>query len=385
MQGDEVHFAATDSYTNPNVHKENSNVPKKSVFLLMTATPGTPPRLAKNKTGGIPHQQPKQSTLGEPPQQPEQSTLGEPPQLHFHEAQLPLDQLRRRWTDRAQVFRDGHGGKYQRTQARFLPLSLVPKRKRYQAMKKLQQLNGWKGSTTATYWDAFLAAQKVLGEPRTAEDTMATKLFKRQSRLEKVEFPEPATRDEIWMAAEMAPQPLKLAMKLSWLLAQRVGDILQLRADDIDEWGLYVTVTFHRGKVVPIIQPYTLHLHQTNPVAMELLKVARAGHRTQFLFTGQNSETQRRAAGDRVKRLLQAVNPRLELRSIRRGALQCLATVLPLAEVLHFSKHASTQMLERYLGWGKVSGMIAHTTAIAADRILLQATKARAIGLFHSM
>ena len=68
---------------------------------------------------------------------------------------------------------------------------------------------------------------------------------------------------------------------------------------------------------------------------------------------------------------LRTVHPRLDCRSVRRGALQTFAALPNVTHsmVLQYSKHTDLQMLRRYLRYGKEKSedsvkAIPHTTAM---------------------
>ena len=71
--------------------------------------------------------------------------------------------------------------------------------------------------------------------------------------------------------------------------------------------------------------------------------------------------------GADLKVALRVVDPALEQRSLRRGAIQALAASgLKDEELLHYSGHSSVQMLRRYLNYGLKSGEAARRAERAA-------------------
>lgn len=61
--------------------------------------------------------------------------------------------------------------------------------------------------------------------------------------------------------------------------------------------------------------------------------------------------------GNHIKVALRRAHPRLEQRSLRRGAIQTLAASgLSDEELLKYSGHTNVQMLRRYLNFGKLTG-----------------------------
>ena len=75
------------------------------------------------------------------------------------------------------------------------------------------------------------------------------------------------------------------------------------------------------------------------------------GHR--FLFQ-MPSKTAREDCKTKIRDALRAVDPNLELRSIRRGALQHMASQnVSMEDLRIYSRHSSVAMLRRYLHWGR--------------------------------
>jgi hypothetical protein len=65
-----------------------------------------------------------------------------------------------------------------------------------------------------------------------------------------------------------------------------------------------------------------------------------------------STKVERKATGVEVRKLLREINPDLEQRSLRRGALQAMGENAE-ADLLTFSGNASVEMLRRYLSWGR--------------------------------
>jgi hypothetical protein len=148
----------------------------------------------------------------------------------------------------------------------------------------------------------------------------------------------------------------KRLLALSWLLAGRTGDCRQLREDDISRDGNVLTVTFRRGKTVSRRGPYSLH----TVIPEQWL----------WLFDTKGWEgTLRSATVKDILLCLRAADSRLENRSIRRGALQRLASELTEDELLLFSGHTTLATLRRYLQWGAI-GNKKKTLMTAAARTL---------------
>lgn len=118
------------------------------------------------------------------------------------------------------------------------------------------------------------------------------------------------------------------------------------------------------GKGVLFRGPYTVHtllpVRQAK-VAANLLAPLRSHQR---LFP---TPTPTHKA---VLAALRARNLTLEVRSLRRGALQTLALTTPEDLLLNFSGHTNVKTLRRYLGWGRILGTVAQATTRAAIALL---------------
>ena len=88
--------------------------------------------------------------------------------------------------------------------------------------------------------------------------------------------------------------------------------------------------------------------------------------RQRFLFTQQRERKLR----DQVRSTLQDINEGYDLRSVRRGAIECLATTMMPQEIMEFSGHANVAMTMRYLRWGATATLQGTTMANAAREAL---------------
>jgi hypothetical protein len=120
-------------------------------------------------------------------------------------------------------------------------------------------------------------------------------------------------------------------------------------------------VTFRHGKGFAARGPYTVHT--TWPLQYEALL-------TSFLYYPPSSGplfTQFLMPS--MLAAVKEVEPQLNLRTLRRGALQTMAAAGTDLEVLRtFSGHTGVEMLKRYLDWNRVnaSATAAGTEAAAA-------------------
>jgi hypothetical protein len=183
--------------------------------------------------------------------------------------------------------------------------------------------------------------------------------------------PTAAKEEEVFSALGRADAPTATALALAWVTAARLGCVLQLEAGDITltpgespeaPWKL--RVEFRRGKGVLFRGPYTVHTLlpvKQAKVAANLLAPLRSHQR---LFP---TPTPTHKA---VLAALRARNLTLEVRSLRRGALQTLALTTPEDLLLNFSGHTNVRTLRRYLGWGRILGTVAQATTRAAIALL---------------
>lgn len=157
------------------------------------------------------------------------------------------------------------------------------------------------------------------------------------------------------------PPTAAAMLSLTWATCARLGDVTSLRAEDVclsDMAGptCAIAVRFLRGKSVLFRGPYTVH--PTVPLRTAVwLRDRRALLRPhQPLFSISESMLISTAMKSRG----------LEVRSIRRGALQCLSQTGCSEELLmQFSGHTQVRTLRRYLNWGQAPGLRATTMANA--------------------
>jgi len=201
--------------------------------------------------------------------------------------------------------------------------------------------------------------------------------LKKEATKEIVNFPHPATATMVWYAVASLPQcsPLRVAILLSFSLAQRCADVIRLRCVNIfvlAEVGL-LGIKFVEGKVTPKTGPYSLHLGLRTQVAQELLVLTKQRKATnnKYLFLQTGSDKERNKMGETIKHQLRKADPRLEQRSLRRGALSTMAlNGATVRQLLYYSKHKSEEMLMRYLDWGMYNIHMA-LEAVEASKVLV--------------
>jgi hypothetical protein len=171
----------------------------------------------------------------------------------------------------------------------------------------------------------------------------------------------PATRAEVQQAIAMEPSlPVRVALILAWAAAGRTGDIQKLtKSTTFLAPNGQVTITYTAGKTVSARGPYSITTAALRPADATLVQ-RWLDTRHHMLFP------QAESFGAAIKVALRRVNPLLECRSLRRGALQAMAlNGTPEATLLEFSGHTTTKMLRTYLGWGTLLSGVKLQTAEA--------------------
>ncbi|MBS1986799.1 hypothetical protein JST99_02615, partial [Candidatus Dependentiae bacterium] len=187
----------------------------------------------------------------------------------------------------------------------------------------------------------------------------------RAAKAEKPRIPNPMTKP-LFLATLQATQNSieRVALIITWVTAARIGCVLQLDTRDITiTRDRTLSVTFYRGKAAQVRGPYTVH---TAPLPIEWLKeivtVMKVFPTRIFITLTTKS----------MLKVFRSVDKTMEAKSLRRGALQCLASNFPLPMVLHFSGHTNERTLLRYLNWGASAGQLASTMAQAGESLLPQ-------------
>lgn len=142
-----------------------------------------------------------------------------------------------------------------------------------------------------------------------------------------------------------------MAILLGWLTAARLGCIRSLSKEHV-VWDTKSTrVTFHLGKGARARGPYTVH---AQPIPAEFRK------RWKTFFDSRESKMfPRHLTGDSLKVALRAVDKSLEQRSLRRGALQTMASNGVSEETLmRYSGHTQVATLRRYLNWNTINSKV---------------------------
>jgi len=236
---------------------------------------------------------------------------------------------------------------------------------------KWSHVQGILGNLLGAIRDAPLYGHNITITDNASMIKKIDRTLRKRTNVEPVLFPQPVSLGQVretLLTLRMKVEPLYKLAELYLILwhgtAARPQDPLALQMINIQS---HRTISHHRvwsityveGKGVLIRGPYTVHTVLLN----DSLLVAALSLKQKFLFPLQL----RSRIHEIVVGALKATCPRLEQRSIRRGALQDLAmTDAEESTLLTFSGHKNAPMLWRYLGWGQRRGRAQRTGADAA-------------------
>ena len=180
----------------------------------------------------------------------------------------------------------------------------------------------------------------------------------RKSQMRGVTEPVSATLQVVRQAAQDLDLSDAAYLLLCWFSAQRPGDVLNVRAHDVTplttDAGNGFKVLFREGKVVFRTGKFHISFLVTDGFSKDLLTRYFDSVGTGYLFPTSTKRI-REARNKRVRDALRKVNPSLELKSLRRGSLQCMAARGASAEELMiYSRHKEVKTLRQYLGYDAV-------------------------------
>jgi integrase len=276
------------------------------------------------------------------------------------------------WKDRHPAYQS-FSSHYMASQRRMLFLADVNPSERFEAFETICFKRNLSPTTAETYWSTWLGIQKALIIKPSDADHRITKILKARSMAYPVQFPTPITLSEMDLLVSTfdASQPSLAAIAMTtFLLGQRISDMIQLAVADLKSNDDYLTITVRRGKTMQVTTPYSLWLRRkTYPTEtlIELAASAKSCGRL-FLFTNLNSEEERQRVSHTVRDMLTSINDQLELRSLRRGGLQRMAHLgVSIPTMLHFSRHSDVPMLMRYVSWGQHATQLQNQIAFHAS------------------
>lgn len=272
------------------------------------------------------------------------------------------DAIQRLFAERNVAYKTYSAG-YLRCQERFLFLLDVPPDSRFQRFEQECYARALAPTTAHCYWVAFATLDKIMSPP--CDPTLAVQrvstILERRVWLHPVAYPQPLTcelRKRFAAANSVEAFGIVALVEACWSLGQRFGDFIQLAISDFLIRDTTIIITFRRGKTIVHTKPYSLVIDRHCRVAENLLRVREAAASQGWLYlTSQaNGASALKTLSSRTSTLLTQVDERLEIRSIRRGGLQHMASLGHTNDqMLMFSKHRSEEMLLRYLNWGQAA------------------------------
>ena len=267
------------------------------------------------------------------------------------------------WATRHPIWKVTTAG-YQSAQGRMVEmLAGVADSERYTTFSRESLKKKWAKSTAQTYLQAWMTAKKALGETTSVEDAKINKHLQGldQQTIQYAQPMPPATLALV-LRDSGVPLLLRIAIALTYATAQRISDILQLHKSDLTVINGNLAITVRRGKVKPIIGPYTIFLSMESYLAQTVLAFLR--NREGFLFSSSNSIKERATLGKAVLHALRRTDPQLEQRSIRHGAVHNMGLMnVDATTIMTFTRHSSEKMLSRYMANGVVDMNKAHMQA----------------------
>jgi hypothetical protein len=275
---------------------------------------------------------------------------------------LPSPTIRCLFDARHQIYKT-YSDSYMEAQARMLFLLDLRPEERFERFEQECYRRILAPTTAHVYWVALSAVESILipsVQPTTAMKRTAS-ILEDRARAYPVAFPPPLTaadRSRFQSRFSACSFGIVALVEACWVLGQRFGDFIQLAIADFQIKKLNVMITVRRGKTVKHTQPYTLLLQSESRVTENLMKVRAEAIRLGWVFltTPDNNPLTRAKLSHRTSALLSLIDERLEIRSIRRGGLQHMASLRhELQHIRLFSQHRSEEMLLRYLNWGQAA------------------------------
>jgi hypothetical protein len=134
--------------------------------------------------------------------------------------------------------------------------------------------------------------------------------------------------------------------------------------DDRASGNHFLGITYRRGKTIKRRQPFTLHLKANHPIAKQLWETRPDETR---LFC---KDSFRLEALEILRDALKSVDDELGVLSVRRGGLQKMALDgASLETLMHHGRHSSVELLNRYLGWGRLNLIAARELAATSTNM----------------
>ena len=253
---------------------------------------------------------------------------------------------------------------YKSAQLRVLFLADYPHAKRFTRFEAECLKHRLAPTSAASLWVAWIAVQKSITELTSIEraaDAKALNQLEIRANKHHVWFAKPLTREmlqDVMTISDSDPSMASL-IAMSWTLGQRLSDMIRLHPTDVTPSHIPNTICIcvRRFKTERTNQPYTLFANTSSTWYKQFCRdVSRAAKHKTFIYTNEDTQEEHNAVIHRATELLRHVDSDLESRSVRRGGLQDMAIRgTPSKVILKFSRHASLEMLDRYLNWGASS------------------------------
>ena len=282
-----------------------------------------------------------------------------------------------KWTNISQVHTMCTAG-HRSTQVRMLWLADVPRADRFSAFQHECWRRALASSTEEAYWGSWRSVMQILNIETTPEETKISKLLRGRAVSNPTAFPAPMSLDDARRLNSLFASTLPTHTAITaaaFLLGQRISDMIQVSCVDVTTSTLQPShcprlaqdktvtllcvITIRRGKTVATSAPYTLFLPLQQWPATQIMRAqAEARQRGDlFIMTPMNTRSEQDSVLATIRMMILETSDRLELRSIRRGGLHCLAAdpANTITDLLQLSRHSDSKMLMRYLGWGERS------------------------------
>lgn len=278
------------------------------------------------------------------------------------EEQLQHQILLARWNSRPPSLKAATTPEYQREKLKKLELlciaDLVDREEEFD--RRVNWLD-WDYSTASAYWSQMVKLAEDVGVPVDHSMRVKGRVLNSLARENLPGRPTtPLLVQQLHSVLPLLPLDLRLAVAVSFLLGQRMGDTLKLErgcldtVTDISSGTTFLCLQYRRGKTTRRKQPFTLHLPRQYGIAQELLDLQQSGHPGTPLFLDSEKGDPERALNT-IRTALHTVDGGLSVLSIRRGGLQHMAQLGASTEtLLHHSRHSKQELLERYLSYGKL-------------------------------
>jgi integrase len=257
-------------------------------------------------------------------------------------------------------------------------LFVEPLRRRVLLLKELARRTCIQPSTTLSHWIHLLMFQRLLGIQDSAEERQTTKAFEAEANLHRAAVPRAVCANEIDLAATWLRQnctnglQMSLALRLAFVLGQRISDLLQIEVLDIEIVSGVVTIVLRYTKTSRRSKPNAIwipkYFAQLQREVWELASNRRLLGR-KFLFLSEMTKTERQKASCTISRALTHVDPALSHKGVRRGGLQAWARAGTPAKLLcYLSGHKSEETLARYLNWNSQLAAVPMQLNMFAER-----------------